>query len=86
MGPISKKRNIEVVDQVVIEDILIAHGDKLLKLPRTIKTIIIGHEHSAVGLKEDARIEVFKCFLKGKYKGKNLIVMPSFKGTEGTDI
>jgi len=51
------------------------------------RTIIIAHEHPAVSLKEDMRIEKFKCFLKGKWKRKNLIVQPSFlQVTEGTDI
>ncbi|GAJ17959.1 unnamed protein product, partial [marine sediment metagenome] len=38
-------------------------------------------------LREKARVEVFKCFLKGKYNRKVLIVQPSFNlVTEGTDI
>ncbi|GAG34601.1 unnamed protein product, partial [marine sediment metagenome] len=33
------------------------------------------------------RVELVKCFLKGKYKRKELIVMPSFNlVSEGTDI
>ena len=87
LGPIAKKRNIETADHVLIEDILITHGNKLLKIPKPIKTIIIGHEHPAVSIQDGARIEKFKCFLKGKYKRTNLIVQPSFNLiTEGTDI
>jgi len=69
------------------------HGDKFNKTVediiknKKIKTIIIGHEHPAVSLKEGSRTETFKCFLKGKFKGKELIVQPSFNlVTEGTDI
>jgi hypothetical protein len=52
-----------------------------------IKTIIIGHEHPAISIQEGMRAEKFKCFLFGKYKGKNLIVMPSFNPIiEGTDV
>ena len=51
------------------------------------KTIIIGHEHPAIVLKEGPRKEKYKCFIKGKFKRKNLIVMPSFNlVTEGTDV
>jgi hypothetical protein len=51
------------------------------------KTIIIGHEHPAIELRDGPRVEKYKCFLLGKYKGKKLIVMPSFNFvTEGTDV
>ena len=87
LGPIAEKRNIQITDQIIINNILITHGNKLLKIPKNIKTIIIGHEHPAIGIREGARIETFKCFLKGKYKKFNLIVQPSFNlVTQGTDI
>ncbi|HLC98670.1 MAG TPA: metallophosphoesterase [Candidatus Nanoarchaeia archaeon] len=89
LGPIAKKRNIEVLDRLEIDDgrILIVHGHKEVELPKVTKTIIIAHEHPAVSLREGPRTEVFKCFLKGKYKGRELIVIPSFNlVTEGTDI
>lgn len=68
---------------------LIIHGDKIpgRELLAGVSTIIIGHEHPAISLKEGPRAESYKCFLKGKYKGKNLIVQPSFNPIiEGTDI
>ena len=67
---------------------LIAHGNKIPKeAVKDASTIIMGHEHPAVSLKEGARVEQVKCFLKGKYKGKNLIVQPSFNTiVEGTDL
>ena len=86
LGPIAEKRNITTTDNLVLKDIQITHGHKLIKDLKNIKTIIIGHEHPAVGIKEGARTETFKCFLKGKYKRKTLIVQPSFKSTEGTDL
>ncbi len=50
-------------------------------------TIIIGHEHPAISLIDGPRVEQFKCFLKGKFKGKNLIVQPSLNPiVEGNDI
>jgi hypothetical protein len=85
LGPISKKRNIELAEYYRTGDIIIAHGDKIID--KKCRTIIIGHEHPAVTLKEDGREEKYKCFLKGKWKGKNLIVMPSMNTvTEGTDV
>ncbi len=85
LGPIAKKRNIEVVEDYKINNLLILHGHKLVKT--NAETLIIGHEHPAISLRKGLRQEKFKCFLKGKYKRKNLIVMPSFcLVTEGTDI
>jgi putative SbcD/Mre11-related phosphoesterase len=89
LGPISRKRNIELVEYYKIGDILIAHGDKIVDgdITKGVKTIVIGHEHPAVTLKEGGREERYKCFLKGKFNRKNLIVMPSMNTvTEGTDI
>ena len=66
---------------------LICHGHEIPKIPDKIKTIVIAHEHPAVGLTEGVKTEIFKCFLKGKYKKKTLIVMPSFNLVlEGSDI
>ena len=89
IGPIAKKKKISVVDYYFAGDVLITHGHKISNknILKKAKTILIGHEHPAISLREDVRIEKFKCFLKGKYKRKNLIVMPSFcLATEGTDV
>ena len=96
LGPIARKRNVKVVDYYFIDSkhdkknkpnnkILVTHGDKIpgKDVLQQASTIIIGHEHPAVSLKDSARIETFKCFLKGKYKGKNLIVLPSFNAVVG---
>jgi len=86
LGPIAEKRNIDIVDNFVMGDILITHGHKEIKELKGIKTIIIGHEHPAVSFKERPG-ENFKCYLKGSYKRRTLIVQPSFNlVTEGSDI
>ena len=69
--------------------ILCLHGDKIpsKELLEGISTIIIGHEHPAVSIKDGPRAELFKCFLIGKWKRKDIIVVPSFNlVTEGTDV
>jgi len=89
LGPIAEKRNIEVKDYLILEDICVLHGDKILLevLDKKIKTLIIGHEHPAVSLTDNVKIEKYKCFLLGKYQKKNLVVMPSFFNLiEGTDM
>ena len=76
-----------------MDNTIILHGDiipegfdSLLKKEK-IKTIIIGHEHPAISLKDGPRVEHYKCFLKGSWKKYDLIAMPSFSPiVEGTDI
>jgi putative SbcD/Mre11-related phosphoesterase len=85
LGPIAKKRDLKIVEHLVLDDVLICHGDKIVKVK--VKTIIIGHEHPAVSIREGARVEKFKCFLQGNFERKKLIVMPSFNLLgEGTDV
>ncbi len=87
LGPIANKRNLEIVDYYKINDIAFLHGDKILLDALNSKILIIGHEHPAINLKEGVRKELYKCFLKGKYKNKILIVQPSFNLlTEGSDV
>jgi len=85
LGPIAKKKSIELIDYYLIDDVLIAHGDEVLNIKS--RTIIIGHDHPAVLLKDKAKTEKFKCFLKGRYKKQTLIVQPSFNPLiEGSDV
>lgn len=85
LGPIADKKDIKIVDNYKIDNILITHGHKLEKTNSNI--LIIAHEHPAIGLKEGARIEKYKAFLKGKPKNQTIIIQPSFNlVTEGTDI
>jgi len=89
IGPIAEKKKVKIVEYFLVGNTLIIHGNKIPEkgLLKKAKTIVIGHEHPAISLREDIRIEKFKCFLKGKYKRKKLIIMPSFcLATEGTDV
>lgn len=87
LGPIAEKRKIKVVQEYQIGKTIITHGDKLIEPTSTVKRIIIGHEHPTISLKDQSKVERFKCFLKGTWKRKELIVMPSFNPLlEGTDI
>ena len=81
--------DVSIVDNVILGNVLIMHGDKLPSNEslKNIKTIIIGHEHPSVALTSGTRAEKYKCFLKGNYKHKDLIVMPSCNlFLEGTDV
>ncbi len=87
LGPIADKRNVRLVERAELGEIMVCHGDKIPEGIKKYKTIIIGHEHPAVSIRDNMRAETYKCYLVGKFKGKNLIVQPSFNlVTEGTDI
>lgn len=89
LGPIAKKKNIKLANYAIVNDCYITHGDIIPDDEhfRNAKAVIIGHEHPAVGLREGSKLEKFKCFIKGDYNKKILIVMPSFNFvTEGSDI
>lgn len=82
---IAEKRGVTVVTEFSVGDILIIHGDKIVETEA--KRMIIGHEHPAIMIREGSKYEKFKCFLKGKWKRKELLVVPSFNPlVEGTDI
>ncbi|MDO8627401.1 MAG: phosphoesterase, partial [Candidatus Diapherotrites archaeon] len=71
------------------EKIVFLHGDslKFFKEFLKAKTIIIGHDHPAISLREGVKMEKFKCFLKGKYEQKKIIVLPSMNQlSEGSNV
>lgn len=85
LGPIADKRNLKIVNHYNINNISILHGHKIY--PNLNKLVIIGHEHPAISLKKGARVEKFRCYLKGKWNKHVLIVQPSFNFVRiGTDI
>lgn len=85
LGPIARKKQLKEVSEARHKNILITHGDYV---PEKLAPIIImGHEHPAITLREKAKSEKYKCFIKGKYKTSTLIVQPSMNPlTEGTDV
>jgi hypothetical protein len=85
---IAQKTDLEVEASYQLGDCLVLHGDKILKeADPEIENLIIGHEHPCIGLRNGERVEKIKCYLSGRYKEWNLLVMPSFNFvTEGSDI
>ncbi|MGV8151062.1 MAG: metallophosphoesterase [Candidatus Woesearchaeota archaeon] len=81
--------DVQIAEEHIIGNVLITHGDVIHKKSsdKNIQTIIIGHEHPSITIKSGYRSEKYKCFLKGKYFKKDLVVMPSCNLLiEGTDI
>ena len=83
--PIAEKRGINIVKEYPVGNVLIVHGDELIETDA--KRIIIGHEHPAITIRDGSKWEKYKCFLKGKWKGHELMVVPSFNPLlEGTNV
>jgi len=92
LGPILKgKEGVKLVDNYIVDGLCFIHGDKDYEEIWTdkIKLIIIGHVHPAVRIRDRDGIkeEKYKCFLSGKYKERNWIIVPSFaEYSEGMDV
>ena len=86
------KKRIKIKEKYRKKDILFIHGDKKLPLQKIakdekIKLVFLGHLHPAVSIREGAKEEKYKCFLAGKFKNKEIVILPSFFPlTEGADI
>ncbi len=87
--PIARKRGIVVSESIDINGTFICHGDSIPGSAdfKKARTVIVGNEHPAVSIREGARVELYKCFISGKWQGKKMLVMPSFSQVSvGTDI
>lgn len=86
--PIVARKGLTVVKEFVAGETLVIHGDSApSSVPRVIKNIIVGHAHPAIRLRNSVRAEIFKCFLVGKWRRKNLVVLPSINPLiEGSDV
>ena len=89
LEPIARQKGIELRDFYIKDDICFMHGHKIFAgcLSKGIKTIVLGHGHPAIVLRDKIKSERYKCFLAGKWKGKQIIILPSFFPlVEGSDI
>ena len=80
LDPIAKKKKLKILNELILGDTLITHGHKITSSAKSkkVKRIIIGHEHPAITLTDGIRKETFKTFLIGEWRGKKIVVLPSF--------
>ncbi len=85
LDPIAKDRDLTLVTAHTAGGITIMHGDTLPSpLP---KTLLIGHHHPAIRIREDRKSELYKCFLKIKQGQSTIVIQPSFNTLkEGSDV
>ena len=78
--PSGMKNKIEMRNFYVKGENVFVHGDKYFAevLDRKIKKIFLGHKHPAITLRKGVKSEKYKCFLVGRWKGREIIILPSF--------
>lgn len=92
LGPIAEKKNVLLEKNGFYFEkrkLYITHGHRIpfAREFSEAETLVIGHEHPAVTLKKGVKREKYKCFMKGKWGDKEVIVLPSFNFvSEGTDL
>jgi putative SbcD/Mre11-related phosphoesterase len=83
-------RGVQIHRSLELGDLLFLHGDRVPDLiPVCVRTLVMGHEHPAVGLRDSVtgRVELYKCYLVGRYRDRGLVVQPSFNPwTQGSDL
>ncbi len=87
--PLIGNRNILLKDVFLWKKYAFFHGNKDFEeiYDAKVNIWILGHLHPAVTLVSGVKSERYKCFLDGKYKGKRIIIMPSFfPFNVGTDL
>lgn len=89
LEPIARNKNLEVKEIYINEEFGFLHGNKNYSeiMDKKIKLIFLGHLHPAISIRENVKQETYKCFLVGKYKNKEIIILPSFFPlVEGQDV
>ncbi|HLC31841.1 MAG TPA: metallophosphoesterase [Candidatus Nanoarchaeia archaeon] len=80
---------VSVVDYYIVGGGCFFHGDRDFEVlhGKEIETWVMGHIHPAIMLREGAKEEKYKCFLEGMFKGRRVVIVPSFfGGNEGSDV
>ncbi len=78
-------------DYYLLKDIAFVHGHRefLEIYDKNINIIIMGHIHPTITLSDKIKLkkEKYKCFLVGRHRKKDFVVLPSFLGfTEGVSL
>ncbi|MEM4259200.1 MAG: metallophosphoesterase [Candidatus Pacearchaeota archaeon] len=81
LKPILRKRGLKMHNYYFWKDFCFLHGHEDFEAiwkKKGIGYLVVGHGHPALRLKEGVRSEKYKCFLTGRFRGKKMIIVPSF--------
>jgi uncharacterized protein len=85
------EKSEKYLDYYIVKDIAFVHGHKefLEIYDKNINLVVMGHLHPTVTLQDEMKVksEKYKCFLAGRYRKKDFVVLPSFINiTEGVSF
>lgn len=85
---VRKMKSVELREFYCIGGVCFVHGNR--DFPEMydggVKMWVMGHGHPALVLREGVKREKYKCFLEGKWKGRKVVIVPSFsEHGEGSD-
>jgi putative SbcD/Mre11-related phosphoesterase len=79
---LANRAEVEVKDYYIVGEFCFLHGNRdfVENYDKKVKYWVLGHGHPAVKISEPGgvKVEKYKCFLVGNFKGKEVIVVPSF--------
>ena len=81
-------KNVHVYEELVEDGYMFVHGHEKFDIPENVETVVIGHEHPALELKDKVGVkEKISCFLHGEIDEVNVIVLPAYSElASGTSI
>lgn len=82
-----KKINVKM--NFRLDSVGFVHGDCVVDdiKDKGVRMIVMGHGHPAVHFREGIKVERYKCFLEGNWKGKKIVIVPSYSDySAGVDV
>jgi putative SbcD/Mre11-related phosphoesterase len=89
LDPITDDAKVTVSEAIRLEDVLVCHGHERVDDVdiHDVDTLILGHEHPAIGLRDGERTEHFKAFVSGELETTTVVIMPSMNQLrEGSNL
>jgi uncharacterized protein len=88
LEPIARKKGINLKDYYNFQGVCFLHGHKIKEnWIKKSEILIIAHLHPAITLSDEYKTEKYRCFLQGKWKRKQIYVLPSFSNiSTGYDL
>lgn len=90
VAKILRAQELSLVDAYQERGFLFVHGHQALedypdfKSFAPFKTLVIGHVHPAVSIRDEVGVlHKYRCALSGKWRGKNVVVLPSLSPLAG---
>lgn len=77
---VKREKRVELRGCYCVGRVCFVHGNRDFEemWGKGITMWVMGHGHPAIVLREGVKREKYKCFLEGKFKGRKVVIVPSF--------